>query len=74
MTELRRPMPSDLESWMTEETWQRFTAATIIHAEGARIGIMTCRDCGSALVLDSRETFDVIERHRAWHLEISDGR
>ena len=44
-----------------------FTQATVIAAEGARVAILSCEECGAALLLDPRETISVIDRHRDWH-------
>jgi len=44
-----------------------FSKQTVITAEGARVGFVTCEDCGAAILLDPREDFDPIKRHRAWH-------
>jgi transcription elongation factor Elf1 len=43
------------------------TAATAIAAEGARVGVVSCRLCGAALLLDPREGWDNIGAHKAWH-------
>ena len=48
------------------------TAATIVAAEGARVGIVTCRECGAALLLDPREERDVVSLHRSWHGALTD--
>jgi hypothetical protein len=45
-----------------------FSNTTVIAAEGARIGLMTCKECGTALLLDPRETeIDVVKVHKEWH-------
>ena len=45
------------------------TAYRAVPAEGARIGLVSCRICGAALVLDPGDTESVVERHVAWHLD-----
>jgi hypothetical protein len=40
--------------------------ATILEAEGARIGVVTCPICGCAVMLDPREN-DAYKQHMAWH-------
>ncbi len=45
----------------------QFTQATMLAAEGARVGIVTCRECGAAILLDPRDTIDPLLQHRAWH-------
>ena len=48
-----------------------FTAPTIVLAEGARVGIVTCTDCGAAILLDPRADEDYLALHRRWHIEQS---
>lgn len=46
----------------------RTTAATVLSAEGARVGIVSCLECGAALLLDPRDgDFDPVVRHIQWH-------
>lgn len=45
-----------------------FTAATVVAAEGARVGLVTCSACGAALLLDP--DVDVLAAHRRWHAEV----
>jgi hypothetical protein len=59
-TSEERPSLADLEG--------DYTRAAIINAEGARVGIMTCRICGAAVVVDPRDEFDATLRHSAWHV------
>lgn len=49
---------------------EEYTNATIWDAEGARVGIVTCRRCGAALMLDQRDTFNVKSLHDQWHTEL----
>jgi hypothetical protein len=49
---------------------ERYTAARPIAAEGARIGLIACTECGAALVLDIGIDFDVLARHDQWHESI----
>jgi LmbE family N-acetylglucosaminyl deacetylase len=42
-------------------------AVTILAAEGARVGIACCSECGAALLLDPRESIDVVYLHNEWH-------
>lgn len=44
-----------------------YTPATVLAAEGARIAIITCRGCGSAVMIDPREDIDAQAAHDAWH-------
>lgn len=43
------------------------TALTVIAAEGARVGIATCLDCGTALLVDPRSEINVPYLHAEWH-------
>lgn len=46
--------------------------ATVVSAEGARVGLVTCSRCGATLLLDPRDLdrgLDVVEMHEAWHEE-----
>ena len=53
---------------MTSLTFdERFTSATMIEAEGARIGIVTCKECGAAIMLDPRDTIYPLRQHHEWH-------
>lgn len=45
----------------------RFTSATIVPAEGARVAVVTCEWCGAALLIDPREPLQPIMLHTAWH-------
>lgn len=40
-----------------------------MQAEGARIGLTSCALCGTALLIDPHERFDVFEAHRRWHFD-----
>jgi len=42
-------------------------APTAIMAEGARVGLTTCRVCGAALLLDPREDVSPLDVHYLWH-------
>lgn len=44
-----------------------FSEATVVVAEGARVGVVTCDQCGAAILLDPRDTTDRCERHVEWH-------
>jgi hypothetical protein len=44
-----------------------FSTARAIAAEGARCGIVICRRCGVALLLDPDEKVNVLQVHEAWH-------
>lgn len=45
----------------------RYTRATVITAEGARVALVTCLRCGASLLLDPREGVSVMEIHDRWH-------
>jgi hypothetical protein len=47
-----------------------YTLATQFEAVGAHVGIVTCRQCGAALLLDHRDTdVDPVSLHTLWHAE-----
>ena len=48
------------------------TPACCFDAEGSRIGIVTCKLCGAALLLDPRDTVDVIKLHVDFHNSVMD--
>ena len=53
---------------ISEERYHEvFTQMTAVPAEGARVGIATCRICGAAVMFDSRETENSLALHEAWH-------
>jgi hypothetical protein len=43
------------------------TPARAWSAEGARVAIATCLQCGASLLLDPSLDFDVVARHADWH-------
>lgn len=42
-------------------------------AEGARVGIVTCKVCGAAILLDPADDFDSVALHREWHGDLQVG-
>ncbi len=52
---------SELDNYESPRAWS---------AEGARVGLTSCRLCGAALFYDPATSFDVIERHDEWHRKI----
>lgn len=44
-----------------------FTGARTFEAHGARVGLVTCKDCGAAILVDPSDTVDYVERHRRKH-------
>jgi hypothetical protein len=55
----------------------RWTSATVVAAEGARVAFVTCLDCGTAVLVDPRPDAALDERvtggamalHERWHDE-----
>jgi hypothetical protein len=49
-----------------------FTPATAVSAEGARIGLFTCDECGACVMLDPRDDDgeNRLEQHRLWHKDL----
>lgn len=54
---------------MVELRASDFTAieATAIEAEGARVGFVSCRICGAAILFDPRDQRDYLTVHMLWH-------
>jgi len=48
----------------------KYTLATSWEAHGAIVGIITCRQCGAAILLDPRDKESAVDRHTAWHEEL----
>jgi hypothetical protein len=48
-------------------TTVRFTAPTCFEVEGARVGVSVCEECGAAILIDPRDTFDAYKVHDDWH-------
>ena len=44
-----------------------FTGYRAFSAEGARVGIVTCKTCGAALLIDTSDDFDAVQIHHDWH-------
>lgn len=42
---------------------QFFTTATALSAEGARVGVTTCKLCFAAVLLDPRDEFNAARKH-----------
>jgi hypothetical protein len=50
---------------------EQVTDATIVSAEGARVGFVTCKQCGTAILIDPRDTEDAVAKHLAWHEDVA---
>lgn len=44
-----------------------YTDATVVHAEGARVGFVSCLLCGATIMLDPRDAISRVEMHSKWH-------
>lgn len=44
-----------------------FEPARAVEAEGARIGVATCRVCGAAILLDPDDMTSTVRVHAEWH-------
>lgn len=42
-------------------------SARVVQAEGARVSLVTCKDCGVTLALDPDISFDVLAIHDDFH-------
>jgi hypothetical protein len=49
----------------------RYTPARAVQGEGARIGFITCTECGCSLLLDAADEVSVQEIHNRWHEKIT---
>lgn len=50
-------------------------AATVLHAEGARVGLLNCPECHSVLLLDPRDMesgYNTLAQHAAWHDDLKE--
>lgn len=45
----------------------RYTAMTVLNAEGARVGLVSCTRCGALVIIDPRDTIDPAAVHDQWH-------
>lgn len=45
-----------------------YSAARAFDAEGARCGIVTCKRCAAAILIDPADDFDAMARHATWHV------
>lgn len=58
---------------MTHERFdENFEPATAVQAEGARIGITTCKRCGAAVMIDPRDAVNRAFQHYHWHVLAGD--
>lgn len=48
-----------------------YTEATVIEAEGARVMLVNCMNCGAAILIDPRDRFSMKDIHDRWHSELS---
>lgn len=51
---------------------ERYSSATAWPAEGARVGLVTCLDCGAAILVDPRAIFDPMHAHDLFHDRLDD--
>lgn len=49
-----------------------FTALTAWSAEGARVGLVSCRSCGAAILLGGQLSVDTLALHVEWHAALRD--
>jgi len=47
----------------------KMSAARAWTAEGARVALVTCLDCGAAVLLDPGDEVSAWELHVGWHLQ-----
>jgi hypothetical protein len=56
------------------ESGERYTEARAIPAEGARCGIITCKECGAAIFIDPDDGFSPKAIHDDWHKKQMDNK
>lgn len=49
---------------------KHFEPCAALNAEGARIGLATCKECGAAILIDPRDKTNYAKKHVEWHAEI----
>jgi len=49
-----------------------YEPATAIQAEGARVGIATCKVCWAAVIFDPRDAVNHLKEHAKWHEDHGD--
>jgi hypothetical protein len=54
---------------MEEPSPVLFTAARMVGAEGARVGLITCLLCGATILLDPDDSISALQLHTEWHSE-----
>ena len=54
-----------------DERSSQFSPYLAVHAEGQRVGIMSCLECGAAILISS--TADAPTIHEQWHASMRDG-
>jgi hypothetical protein len=45
----------------------RLTSMRAVPADGARVGIVSCLECGAALLIDPADSDNVVALHRDFH-------
>lgn len=53
-----------------EEFDKHFEPCTVVSAEGARIGLATCKRCGAVVMLDPRDEVNRAREHTRWHNQV----
>jgi len=55
---------------MAEIMERRWTPGRAMHAEGARVGLVTCLRCGAAILLDKDDEQSALSLHEAFHIRL----
>ena len=62
------PMTDPISADPVTESHPKYGPMVVWSAEGARVGLVTCRDCGAAIVVDPRDKRPTpMELHDEWH-------
>lgn len=55
---------------MSDPMKPKLSALTCFAAEGARVGLTTCSECGCVLIIDPRDQYDTMAIHKEWHTQV----
>ena len=47
-----------------------YTEATVIEAEGVRVMLVNCMNCGAAILIDPRDRYSMKDIHDQWHATV----
>ncbi len=62
-----------MQTIATHENAGQILEVAVVKAEGARIMIASCHECGAAILLDPRDEKSQYNEHQRWHREQRSG-